>query len=103
MSGSVHKYRWLKKRISMALKLRNIQAIFPCYGPSFKSMPELNEKIFKEWLPNSNEYEIAAGYNLEMYSDPTEYENGIMNEKYYTEVWIPVKKKELQITICRSV
>ncbi|MBO5475261.1 MAG: AraC family transcriptional regulator [Bacilli bacterium] len=70
-------------------------AIFPCYGPSFKSMPELNEKIFKEWLPNSNEYEIAAGYNLEMYSDPTEYENGIMNEKYYTEVWIPVKKKEL--------
>ena len=56
-------------------------------------MPELNEKIFKEWLPNSNEYEIAAGYNVEMYSDPTEYENGIMNEKYYTEVWIPVKKK----------
>lgn len=23
-------------------------AIFPCYGPAFKSMPELNEKIFKE-------------------------------------------------------
>ena len=38
-------------------------------------MSELNEKIFKEWLPNNNEYE-----------------NGIMNEKFYTEVWIYVKK-----------
>lgn len=68
-------------------------AIFPCYGPSFKSMPELNNKIFKEWLPNSNEYEISAGYNIEMYSDPNEFENGVMDEKYYTEVWIPIKKK----------
>lgn len=68
-------------------------AIFPCYGPSYESMPKLNEKIFKEWLPNSNEYEIAAGYNVEMYSDPSQYENGIMNEKYYTEIWIPIKKK----------
>ena len=68
-------------------------AIFTCYGPSYKSMPKLNEKIFKEWLPNSNEYEIAAGYNIEMYSDPSTYDNGIMNDKYYTEIWIPVKKK----------
>lgn len=56
-------------------------------------MPELNEKIFKEWLPNNNEYEIAAGYNVEMYFDSNEHENGIMNEKYYIEVWIHVKKK----------
>ena len=68
-------------------------AIFPCYGPAFKSMPELNEKIFKEWLPNSNDFEIAGGYNIEMYTDPSKYENGIMDEKYYTEVWIPIKKK----------
>lgn len=68
-------------------------AIFPCYGPAFKSMPELNEKIFKEWLPNSNDFEIAGGYNIEMYTDPSKYANGIMNEKYYTEIWIPIKKK----------
>lgn len=67
-------------------------AIFSCYGPSYKNMPKLNEKIFKEWLPNSNEYEIAAGYNIEMYSDPATYDNGIMNDKYYAEIWIPVKK-----------
>ena len=68
-------------------------AIFPCHGPAFKSMPELNEKIFKEWLHNSNDFEIAGGYNIEMYTDPSEYRNGIMDEKYYTEVWIPIKKK----------
>ena len=52
-----------------------------------------NEKIFKEWLPNSNDFEIAGGYNIEMYTDPSKYENGIMDEKYYAEVWVPIKKK----------
>jgi len=28
-----------------------------------------------------------------MYSDPSKYENGILDENYYREVWIPVKKK----------
>ena len=52
-----------------------------------------NEKIFKEWLPNSNDFEIAGGYNIEMYTDPSKYENGSMDEKYYAEVWVPIKKK----------
>lgn len=67
-------------------------AVFSCYGSAYESMPKLNEKIFKEWLPNSGEYEIAAGYNIEMYSNPSTYKNGIMDFKYYSEVWIPVKK-----------
>lgn len=69
-------------------------AIFSCIGPSNKKMPEMNEKIFKEWLPNSNDYEIAAGYNIEIYSNPEEYKNGINDEEYYSEIWIPVKKKD---------
>lgn len=42
---------------------------------------------------NSNDYEIAAGYNSEMYSNPKDYKKGIDDEKYYSEVWIPIKKK----------
>ena len=68
-------------------------AIFPCIGPSNKTIKEINEKIFKEWLPNSNNYEIAAGYNIEMYSNPKDYKKGVNDEKYYCEIWIPVKKK----------
>lgn len=68
-------------------------AIFPCIGPANKSIKETNEKIFKEWLPNSNNYEIADGYNIEMYSNPKDYKNGVDDEKYYCEIWIPIKKK----------
>lgn len=69
-------------------------AVFSCIGPASVKMQETNEKIFKEWLPSSNEYEIAAGYNIEMYSNPNDYKNGTADEKYYCEIWIPVKKKQ---------
>lgn len=61
---------------------------------SIKSIKETNERIFKEWLSNSNDYEIAGGYNIEMYSNPKDYKKGVEDEKYYCEVWIPVKKKQ---------
>lgn len=67
--------------------------IFPCVGKSSITIKETNEKIFKEWLPNSNDFEIAAGYNIEMYSDPKDYKMGVDDEKYYCEIWIPIKKK----------
>lgn len=67
--------------------------IFPCTGKSSIKIKETNEKIFKEWLPNSNDYEIAAGYNIEMYSNPKNYKKGVDDEKYYCEIWIPIKKK----------
>lgn len=67
--------------------------VFSCIGPASVKMQETNERIFKEWLPNSNDYEIAAGYNIEMYSNPKDYKKGIDDEKYYSEIWIPVKKK----------
>lgn len=35
----------------------------------------------------------AAGYNVEMYSDPSQYAKGVMDENYYSEIWIPVKRK----------
>ncbi len=68
-------------------------AVFPCRGECIKSLQETNTKIFSEWLPNCKDYEIAAGYNIEMYSNPSEYEKGLMDKNYYSEIWIPVKKK----------
>lgn len=67
--------------------------IFSCIGPANVKMQETNERIFKEWLPNSTEYEIAAGYNIEIYSNPKDYKNGTNDEEYYSEIWIPIKKK----------
>lgn len=39
------------------------------------------------------DYEFAAGYCVEYYDDPTKYEKGTQDEKYYCEIWIPVKRK----------
>lgn len=68
-------------------------AVFPCRGSMPTAMQEVSEKIFSEWLPNCKDYEFAAGYNIEMYNDPTEYKNGVEDKNYYSEIWIPVKKK----------
>lgn len=61
---------------------------FRCVGPLAGNFQSLNTRIFNEWLPENNEFEIAAGINLEWYScgDSTasDYESGI---------WIPVKRK----------
>lgn len=59
-----------------------------------QSIQKVSEKIFSEWLPNCEDYEIAAGYNIEMYNDPSKYEKGNLDENYYAEVWIPVKKNK---------
>lgn len=69
-------------------------AVFPITGKIPEAIQETEKKIFSEWLPNNGEYEIAAGYNVEMYSDPSKFERGTRDEKYYTEVWIPVKASE---------
>lgn len=67
-------------------------AVFACNGPMPVAIQDTNKRIFSEWLPNG-EYEIAAGYNIEMYDVPDKYPNGVNDENYYCEVWIPVKKK----------
>lgn len=67
-------------------------AIFPCIGGMPEVLQKIHHQIFSEWLPE-NDYEIAAGYNIEMYSDPKDYPNGVQDAKYYSEIWVPVKKK----------
>lgn len=63
-------------------------AKFICIGPMPESLQSLNTRIFNEWLPENEDYEIAAGYNIEL------YEKGDINDSNYkSEIWIPVKKR----------
>lgn len=68
-------------------------AVFPCKGKMPMAMQEVNQKIYSEWLPNCRDYEIAAGYCVELYGDPSNYPAGVQDADYYSEIWIPVKKK----------
>lgn len=68
-------------------------AVFPLRGAMPGAMQELNGRIFSEWLPACREYEIAAGYCVELYDDPHKYARGTEDGNYYCELWIPVKKK----------
>lgn len=70
-----------------------IWAVFPCKGPLVQTFQALNSKVFSEWLPAQRDYEIAAGYCVEMYDDASKYPNGTADENYYAEMWIPIKKK----------
>lgn len=68
-------------------------AVFPCTGRMPQAMKELNRQIFSQWLPVNTDYRIAAGINVEMYSDASRFENGVQDQDYYCEVWLPVEKK----------
>lgn len=49
-----------------------------------ESIPELNMRIYNEWLPSSG-YDKVSGPDMEVYfTDP--------DGQYYAEVWIPVTK-----------
>lgn len=71
----------------------NTWAVFPCKGSMPKALQSVNEKIYKEWLPQNPDYEVAGKYNIEMYTDASKYPKGTADENYYTEIWIPVKSK----------
>lgn len=68
-------------------------AVFACKGACPNSIEEIQKGIFAEWLPSCKDFEIAAGYNIEMYSDPAQYAKGVQDEEYYCEIWVPVKQK----------
>ena len=69
-------------------------AVFPCTGRMPQALQGLNQQIFSEWLPTNPDYKIAAGVNVELYSDASKFENGTQDQDYYCEIWIPVEKKK---------
>ncbi len=58
-------------------------AVFPCRGELPKSLQDVNTKIWSEWLPSCTAYKLAGNYNIEMYTENSDY----------SEIWIPVVKK----------
>lgn len=68
-------------------------AVFSCDGPMPDALQDVSTKIFSEWLPALKEYEFAAGYCVEMYDAADKYPKGTQDEKYHSEIWIPIRKK----------
>lgn len=68
-------------------------AVFPCRGKMAEAMHTVNKQIFSEWLPSNGTYDIASGINVERYDDASKYPEGIHDTSYYSEVWVPVRKK----------
>ena len=62
-------------------------AIFTCVGPMPKSIQNMWERVYSEWLPQSD-YELISDYDIEYY---TEGDNS--KEDYVSEIWIPIKAK----------
>ncbi len=50
-----------------------------------KALQSVNTQVFNEWLPASN-YEIAAGFNIEFYTDETKYKLGAQDPDYYSKI-----------------
>jgi len=63
-------------------------ARFACKGAMPLALQNVTKQIYSEWLPTNGTYEVAQYVEIEMYS-----EGDTASPDYYSEVWIPVKKK----------
>lgn len=63
-------------------------ARFACVGPMPVSIQSVTKQIYSEWLPTNGTYEVAQYVEIEMYS-----EGDSSSQDYYSEIWIPIKKK----------
>lgn len=68
---------------------RGSWAIFDCYGPNPETLQNVNTRIFNEWLPNNNDYEINGRVNVEWYDCFTD----MTDPNYHSQIWIPIKEK----------
>lgn len=64
-------------------------AKFECIGPLPGALQSVNTELYKTWLPTNGKYEIAAGVNVEWYSD----EGTPDDADYRSEIWIPVRER----------
>lgn len=60
-------------------------AIFEIYGPMPNALQEVFQRIYSEWLPNS-EFEHANLPEIEYY-----YKGDTTSKDYKSEIWIPIK------------
>jgi len=80
------------KEVPEGMTVHEIPALlwarFACVGPMPGAIQEITRQIYSEWLPTNGTYEVAQYVEIEMYSD-----GDTTSKDYYSEVWIPVKKK----------
>lgn len=66
----------------------HLWARFACVGAMPGAIQQVTKQIYSEWLPTNGVYEVAQYMEIEMYSD-----GNTASPDYYSEVWIPIKKK----------
>ncbi len=66
----------------------HLWARFACAGPMPGAIQTVTRQIYAEWLPTNGMYEVAQSIEIEMYTA-----GDVTAADYYSEVWIPVKKK----------
>lgn len=65
-------------------------AVFNCVGPIPESLQALNTRIFQEWLPGNQDYELCGNATVEWY----DCVNGEKDDPdYRSAIWVPVKRK----------
>ena len=62
-------------------------AKFNCIGRIPQSLQTVNTRIFSEWLPGNQEFEMSMPMNIEWYSD-----GDTDSDDYVSAIWIPVKR-----------
>ena len=60
---------------------------FKCIGSMPNALQTVNTRIFKEWLPGNQEFEISYHMNIEWYSN-----GDTQSDEYESGIWIPVKR-----------
>ncbi len=63
---------------------------FKCIGPMPGALQSVNTRIFREWLPQNDEFSIAMGANIEWYSA----DGKTTDADYKSEIWVPVVRKQ---------
>lgn len=66
----------------------HLWARFSCVGPMPGAIQDLTKQVYSEWLPTNGVYEVAQYMEIEMYSA-----GDTASPDYYSEVWIPIRKK----------
>ena len=62
-------------------------AKFHCIGRIPQSPQTVNTRIFSEWLPGNQEFEMSMPMNIEWYSN-----GNTESDDYVSAIWIPVKR-----------
>ena len=66
-------------------------AVFDCVGPNPQTLQSVNTRIFREWLPGNQTYELSGNATVEWY----DCIHGEKNDPdYHSAIWVPVKRKE---------